>query len=90
MTNESSYISAQARLHHAYLLGLQLMVASNRSAAEVGDWMFSLFRRQHLEKFLAGFEKLGLTDLPPRRCLCPLSCAVEQHGRCGGGLHGRR
>ncbi len=64
MTNESSYISAQARLHHAYLLGLQLMVASNRSAAEVGDWMFSLFRRQHLEKFLASFEKLGLTDLP--------------------------
>jgi hypothetical protein len=26
--------------------------------------MFRLFRRQHLEKFLASFEKLGLTDLP--------------------------
>ncbi|MDA1372528.1 MAG: hypothetical protein O2971_17450 [Proteobacteria bacterium] len=64
MTPESSYIRAQAQLHHAYLLGLQLMVSANKEAAVVGEWMFKLFRRQHLEKFLSSFEKLGLTKLP--------------------------
>lgn len=57
-------IRAQAHLHHAYLLGLQLMVSTNQPNAVVGDWMFRLFRRQHLEKFLSSFEKLGLSDLP--------------------------
>ena len=59
-----SAIQAQAHIHHAYLLGLQLMVSSHCSDNEVGDWMFRLFRRQHLEKFLASFDKLGLTGLP--------------------------
>ena len=40
------------------------MVATNRSNDEVGEWMFRLFRRQHLNKFLSSFEKLGLTGLP--------------------------
>lgn len=57
-------IRAQAHIHHAYLLGLQLMVSSHRSNDEVGDWMFRLFRRQHLDKFLTSFEKLGLSGLP--------------------------
>ncbi len=57
-------IRAQALIHHAYLLGLQLMVSSQRSNAEVGEWMFRLFRRQHLDKFLSSFEKLGLSGLP--------------------------
>ncbi len=59
-----SAIQAQAHLHHAFLLGLQLMVSSNQSQADVADWMFRLFRRQHLDKFLASFEKLGLSGLP--------------------------
>jgi len=59
-----SAIRAQAHLHHAYLLGLELMVSSQRSSEEVGEWMFRLFRRQHLEKFLSSFEKLGLSGLP--------------------------
>ncbi|MBK8766442.1 MAG: hypothetical protein IPM01_18210 [Burkholderiaceae bacterium] len=57
-------IQAQARLHHAYLLGLQLMVASREGPQVIGDWMFRLFRRQHESKFLSSFTKLGLTDLP--------------------------
>ena len=57
-------IRAQAHLHHAYLLGLQLMVSTNQPNTVVGDWMFRLFRRQHLDKFLSSFEKLGLADLP--------------------------
>lgn len=57
-------IQAQAHIHHAWLLGLQLMVSSHRTREEVGEWMFRLFRRQHLEKFLSSFEKLGLSELP--------------------------
>jgi len=64
MHDSNSAVVAQAKLHHAYLLGLQLMVATNRSSGEIGDWMFRLFRRQHLEKFLSSFEKLDLSDLP--------------------------
>ncbi len=57
-------IHAQAHLHHAYLLGLQLMIATRKGPEVMGDWMFRLFRRQHLEKFLSSFDKLGLTGLP--------------------------
>jgi len=57
-------IEAQARIHHAYLLGLQLMVSTRKGPGAVGDWMFRLFRRQHHEKFLSSFEKLGLAGLP--------------------------
>ncbi len=61
---QQAAIKAQAELHHAYLLGLQLMVATRHSESVMEDWMFRLFRRQHLEKFLSSFEKLGLSGLP--------------------------
>ncbi|KCZ92721.1 hypothetical protein [Hyphomonas johnsonii] len=57
-------IGAQADLHHQYLLGLELMVATREGPAVVGDWMFRLFRRQHEAKFLSSFRKLGLDALP--------------------------
>ena len=40
------------------------MVSTHQPNAVLGDWMFRLFRRQHEEKFLSSFEKLGLSDLP--------------------------
>lgn len=57
-------IDAQAKLHHAWFLGLQLMVSSHKSPAIVEDWIFRLFRRQHLDKFLSSFAKLGLDGQP--------------------------
>ena len=57
-------IRAQARLHHAWLLGLQLRVSISETPEAVGEWMFRLFRRQHEAKFLSSFEKLGLAGLP--------------------------
>lgn len=60
----SAAITAQAHLHHQYFLGLQLMVAVEECKQTVYDWMFRLFRRQHEEKFLSSFEKLGLSHLP--------------------------
>ena len=61
---ENSAIQAQADLHHQYFLGLQLMVAVEESKQTVFDWMFRLFRKQHEEKFLSSFSKLGLDGLP--------------------------
>ena len=62
--SDSHAIAAQAELHHQYFLGLQLMVAVEEPHTAVFDWMFRLFRRQHEEKFLSSFSKLGLEDLP--------------------------
>ena len=62
--SDTRAIAAQAELHHQYFLGLQLMVAVEEPRTAVFDWMFRLFRRQHEEKFLSGFSKLGLEDLP--------------------------
>ena len=61
---ENNAIRAQADLHHQYFLGLQLMVAVEESKQTVFDWMFRLFRKQHEEKFLSSFSKLGLDGLP--------------------------
>ena len=61
---ENRAIQAQADLHHQYFLGLQLMVAAEESKQTVFDWMFRLFRKQHEEKFLSSFSKLGLDGLP--------------------------
>lgn len=60
----SNAIAAQADLHHQYFIGLQLMVAVEESKQTVFDWMFRLFRRQHEDKFLSSFEKLGLAGQP--------------------------
>lgn len=57
-------IPAQADMHHALWLGLQLMIASNCDRRQVYDWIFRLFRRQHKDKFLSSFGKLGLKGLP--------------------------
>ena len=64
MNQDLRAIDAQADIHHQYLLGLQLMVAVREGPDVIGEWMFRLFRRQHEEKFLSSFEKLGLTGLP--------------------------
>ncbi len=60
----ANQLQAQAQLHHAWLLGLMLMVVTRKGAELTGEWMFRLFRRQHLAKFLSSFNKLGLDHLP--------------------------
>lgn len=63
-TGPDPAIAAQAELHHQYLLGLELMVSTREGPKVVGDWMFRLFRRQHEDKFLSSFRKLGLEGQP--------------------------
>ncbi len=62
--NPVTAIKAQAQMHHAYLLGLQLMISTRKGPDVMEEWMFRLFRRQHLDKFLSSFEKLGLSHEP--------------------------
>ncbi len=40
--HNSSGIQAQAEMHHAFLLGLQLMISSNRERSDVYDWVSRL------------------------------------------------
>jgi hypothetical protein len=51
-------------IYHAYLTGLILMVVSRRGGSDAAELVFRLFRRQQLETFLPGLEKLGLRSLP--------------------------
>ncbi|HZZ35575.1 MAG TPA: hypothetical protein VFE03_07605 [Caulobacteraceae bacterium] len=55
---------AVAGLYNALMTGLVLTLISQRGGQAGADFVFAHFRRQHLEKFLPGLAKLGLTDLP--------------------------
>jgi hypothetical protein len=57
-------LHAVAELHHRYLTGLILSLVHRQGTARTAEVVRRTFRRQHLEKFLPGLEKLGLTDLP--------------------------
>lgn len=57
-------VQAQTLLHHSWLLGLMLTVVVRKDPEVTGEWMFRLFRRQHLSRFLSSFGKLGLDHLP--------------------------
>lgn len=60
---------AVAVLYNALMTGMVLSLVSRQSRlggeAVAADFVFRHFRRQHLEKFLPGLEKLGLADQPP-------------------------
>ena len=55
---------AVGALYHAWITGLIPTTVTRRSAADGAEVVFRTFRRQQLEKFLPGLEKLGLRHLP--------------------------
>lgn len=55
---------AVGELYHAYVTGLILTIVTRRSVADAAEFVFRIFRRQQLEKFLPGLEKLGFRGLP--------------------------
>ena len=57
-------------LYQALLTGLVLTLVTRRGEDQAAEFVFRLFRRQHLEKFLPGLAKLGLDRLPH-----PVACA---------------
>ena len=55
---------AVSSLYQALMTGLVLTLVTQRSADLAERFVFAHFRRQHLDKFLPGLDKLGLTGLP--------------------------
>jgi hypothetical protein len=55
---------AVSRLYNALMTGLVLTLVSQRGEDDAARFVFGHFRRQHLEKFLPGLKKLGLSGLP--------------------------
>ncbi len=53
-----------AELYHRYLTGVLLALVQRSGTARAAEVARRTFRRQHLEKFLPGLEKLGLVGLP--------------------------
>ena len=51
-------------LYQALLTGLVLTLVTRRGEDQAAEFVFRLFRRQHLEKFRPGLAKLGLDRLP--------------------------
>ncbi len=64
-TTDTKRWSAVAQWYHAYFTGLVMTMVTRRSSREAAELVFHIFRRQHLERFLPGLEKLGLMGLPP-------------------------
>ncbi|MBM3685212.1 MAG: hypothetical protein FJW83_11865 [Actinobacteria bacterium] len=67
MTTEESAArawSAVGELHHRYLTGALLGLVQRHGETRAAAVCEALFRRQHLEAFLPGLTKLGLTGLP--------------------------
>ncbi|HEX9478476.1 MAG TPA: hypothetical protein VGA90_06930 [Methylomirabilota bacterium] len=55
---------AVSALYQAFLTGLVLTLVMRRGEDQAAEFVFRLFRRQHLEKFQPGLAKLGLDRLP--------------------------
>lgn len=53
-----------AGLYQAFLTGLILTTVTRRGGQSAAELVFRTFRRQQLEKFLPGLDKLGLRGLP--------------------------
>jgi hypothetical protein len=55
---------AVSKLYNALMTGFVLTLVSQRDAQTARRFVFTHFRRQHLEKFKDGLKKLGLDRLP--------------------------
>ena len=51
-------------LYNALVTAMIVSLVARRGADTAREYVFRHFRRQHLEKFLSSFDKLGLTGLP--------------------------
>jgi hypothetical protein len=73
---------AVGTLYNALMTALVLGLVSRRGEETARDYVFRHFRRQHLEKFLPGLQKLGLADQPPAA-----ACALyHYHSNALGGV----
>jgi hypothetical protein len=73
---------AVGTLYNALMTSLVLGLVTRRGEDAAREYVFRHFRRQHLEKFLPGIEKLGLTGLPA----APTCALYHYHSNALGGV----
>lgn len=69
-------------LYQALLAGVVLTLVTRRGEEEAAQFVFRLFRRQHLEKFRPGLAKLGLDRLPHAVACAQYHYLSNQLGGC--------
>lgn len=62
--SNSKALQAVADLYHYWLTGLILTVVTRKSHQAAEEFVFRIFRRQHLAKFMPGIKALGLDKEP--------------------------
>ena len=81
MDSNAAY-KAVGTLYNALMTSLVLGLVTRRGEDTAREYVFRHFRRQHLEKFLPGLQKLGLADQPPAA-----ACALyHYHSNALGGV----
>lgn len=80
--SELAAYRAVGTLYNALMTALILGLITRRGEATARDYVFRHFRRQHLEKFLPGLQKLGLADQPD----APACALYHYHSNALGGV----
>jgi len=82
MAQQRGAMGAVATLYNALNTAMVVSLVARHGTALARDYVFRLFRRQHLEKFLPGLRKLGL-DREPHAVACAL---YHYHSNALGGV----
>jgi hypothetical protein len=79
---ELAACKAVGTLYNALMTALVLGLVTRRGEETAREYVFRHFRRQHLEKFLLGLQKLGLAEEPPA-----VACSLyHYHSNALGGV----
>jgi hypothetical protein len=79
---EPAAYRAVGTLYNALMTALVLGLVTRRGEEVARDYVFRHFRRQHLEKFLPGLQKLGLAGEPD----APACALYHYHSNALGGV----
>jgi len=80
-TNSAAW-RAIATMYNAFVTAMIVSLVARRGSETAREYVFRHFRRQHLEKFLGGLEKLGLAGQPHA-----VACALyHYHSNALGGV----
>jgi hypothetical protein len=79
---EAAAYRAVGTLYNALMTALVLGLVTRRGEETAREYVFRHFRRQHLEKFLPGLQKLGLADEPA----APACALYHYHSNALGGV----
>ena len=80
--SEGAAYKAVGTLYNALMTALVLGLVTRRGEDAARTYVFRHFRRQHLEKFLPGIQKLGLADL----AAAPTCALYHYHSNALGGV----